>query len=267
MAQGDGCVMQLIAKLLFPPKCGACGRLLPFRGLDRTSPAVICRECCLLWESEKLDVCGHCGEVVSACTCMTPEMKKAKCELLRKAVYYLPNESDAVQDQLIFRTKDRPRPQIAAFFAEHLERAIREIIAEHSLTDSNTVIVYIPRSRKKAHSTGTDQSAYLAKAVSLQTGVPIRRAILRKPEQNRQQKSLSTKDRIRNARESYEICEGTDLSGLNVILLDDIVTTGASMAAATRLLRRAGAEHVFCVAVAYDEANKMPREAQPTFHV
>ena len=260
-------MIRAIAKLLFPPRCKACKRLLPFREIDREEPDVLCHDCKQLWESERLDVCGYCGEPVSKCACMPSELKRAKCELLRKAVYYLPQKQDAVQNRLLYFAKDHPSRQIAEFFARNLETAIREIISEHCLTPSDTVIVYIPRSRKSVRATGTDQSESLAKALSVQTGFDVCPVIVRKPSQNKPQKSLGVKARMRNAIESYELAQGISLKGKNVLLLDDIVTTGASMAVGVRLLRRAGAKRVFGLVIAYDEANKMPREAQPKFRI
>ena len=260
-------MMRSIAKLLFPPRCKACKLLLPFRGIDREEPRVLCRECESTWENAKLDMCGYCGEAVSRCVCMPNELKRAKCELLRKAVYYLPQKQDAVQDRLIFLAKDRADRRLAEFFAQQLIVEVREISSEHLLTPLNTVLVYIPRSRRSVRVTGTDQSERLAKALSAQTGFQISPAIVRRPLKNKPQKSLGLKDRIRNAIDSYVLAKGISLKGKNVLLLDDIVTTGASMAVASRLLRRAGAERVFALTIAYDEANKLPIEAQPKFRI
>lgn len=260
-------MMRAIAKLLFPPRCNACKQLLPFRGIDWREPSVLCHDCEMLWESEKLDVCGYCGEVVSKCACMPSELKRSKCELLRKAVYYLPQKLDAVQNRLIYFAKDHPNRLVAEFFARQLSDAVAELASEYSLTPSDTVIVYIPRSRKSARATGTDQSESLARAISAQAGFPLCSALARKPSQNKPQKSLGVKARLRNAMEAYELSEGISLKGKRVILVDDIATTGASMAVGTKLLRCAGAEYVFGLVIAYDEANKMPREAQPKFRI
>lgn len=260
-------MIRVIAKLLFPPRCKACKQLLPFRGIDREDPDVLCHDCKQLWESERLDVCGYCGEPVSKCACMPSELKRAKCELLRKAVYYFPQKKDAVQNRLIYFAKDHPSRLVASFFAQQLSETVGELLSEYSLTPSDTVIVYIPRSRKSVRATGTDQSESLARALSQRTGVQVLSAIVRKPLKNKPQKSLGLKERLLNAIESYEPAQDTSLKGKNVLLLDDIVTTGASMAVASRLLKRAGAERVFGLVIAYDEANKLPREEQPKFRI
>ena len=82
----------------------------------------------------------------------------------------------------------------------------------------------------------------------------------------RAQKRLNFQKRLQNAKKSYRICEDADVEGKTVLLVDDIVTSGASMAVGARLLRRAGAAMVVCVALATDDVHRngdgisLPRE-------
>ena len=63
---------------------------------------------------------------------------------------------------------------------------------------------------------------------------------------------------MKNARSAFAVKNVQKLCGKTVLLVDDIVTTGASMAAGAHKLLRAGAEAVFCVSVSSDDTNKTP---------
>ena len=54
--------MSLLTRLLFPPKCSACGEILDWYE-EKDRPKALCSDCMKQWENEKLDVCGSCGKL------------------------------------------------------------------------------------------------------------------------------------------------------------------------------------------------------------
>ena len=94
---------------------------------------------------------------------------------------------------------------------------------------------------------GYDQSVLLAKEVSKLTGIPCRTDILEKTKHNRTQHNLSAKEREANVRGAYR-AEGA--ARLRILLLDDIVTTGATAVECAKMLYRNGADYVGCVSCA-----------------
>ena len=94
---------------------------------------------------------------------------------------------------------------------------------------------------------GYDQSVLLAKEVSKLTGIPCRTDILEKTKHNRTQHNLSAKEREANVRGAYR-AEGA--ARLRILLLDDIVTTGATAVECAKVLYRNGADYVGCVSCA-----------------
>ena len=74
------------------------------------------------------------------------------------------------------------------------------------------------------------------------------------------QKSLSRVERLRNAKKAYRCKTGADLSGKRVLLVDDIITTGATISSCALALLEAGAVEVTAAAIAVDE--DMPKEKQ-----
>ena len=94
--------MNLLLKLLFPPKCSACLKLLSFDVSDHTA---LCPDCEKLWESDALETCGACAKAVGQCSCLTERMQKARFAGFYKQIYYLPQKRTQVQNSLIYTVK------------------------------------------------------------------------------------------------------------------------------------------------------------------
>lgn len=240
----------LCKSLLFPPKCAACGSLLDWQ--DSLSFEALCEECRKRWESEKADTCDICAKRVCECGCMTAAMERAKCDGFRKLVFYRHGTRAHVQNRLIFHVKTNNDRRTPLFFASELLPMLQALTEEQT----RVVLTYAPRSRAARLEYGTDQACALAKALSTLSGLPCERLIRRSFGKKSAQKELSTKARLQNARDTYRLSRNADVRGKTVVLVDDIVTTGATAAACVRLLRRSGAERVFCLTVASNDTNK-----------
>ena len=253
-----------LISLLFPPKCSCCDKLLPFCGLGREISA-LCEDCQKQWNSELLDSCGACGMAVQDCNCMPEALCRAHCNGFRKRVYYFHGSRSAVQNRILFKIKNQPSIYAVQFLAEELEIALRSLMQEELLSAEDTVLVYLPRSRRSAAVGGTDQGRQLAQALSQRMDIPVVRAIRRRRGREKQQKHLNSAQRRKNARATYAVRGRLALTGKNVVLIDDIVTTGSTMAAGVRLLRKIGAARVYALSVAVDHVQKNGNLRQPTF--
>ena len=116
----------------------------------------------------------------------------------------------------------------------------------------NAVLTYLPRTDRARLYHGTDQACDLARALSRESGIPMRRLLRRRLMRGHEQKTLSAEARLINVRRSIREVTRGDCRGKTVVLVDDIVTTGAGMAQCTRLLRRMGAERVLCLSISID---------------
>lgn len=228
------------------------------------SADALCKTCLAKWETEKSDACGYCMNAVSECTCMPKALETAGCMAFYKLTYYRHGTRSFVQNQLIFRIKNTRDRHAVSFLASELDTVIERAGVDALLDPEQTVLVYVPRRRSAYLESGTDQAKDLAVALSKKTNLPIVRALIRKKGNQKEQKTLSTGERLRNARASYEVCADAPIKGKTVLLVDDIVTTGASMAACVKKLKRAGACAVYCIAVASDDANQAPLGALPS---
>jgi ComF family protein len=109
------------------------------------------------------------------------------------------------------------------------------------------LIIPMPLHWKKRWSRGYNQSELLAKEVSRRWGVPVAK-IVRRVKPTAPQAGLSNSKRRLNVRGAFKT--SANLKGLRVLLIDDVLTTGATAGACASVLKRAGASHVAVAAVA-----------------
>ena len=245
--------MSFLSRLLFPPKCAACKVLLDWYETDGVT--ALCPSCLEKWIAEKNVTCGICGKKVTHCSCVTGEMRKARCAGFRKLTYYQGRTREPVPNRLIYHIKESRSAQTHAFLARELQSAIEELLpcAEDR---QNAVLTFVPRSRSAKMKYGTDQAEELVRALAKVTDLPCRKLIRRASGRGGEQKTLSASARLKNATHSFVLSRGVDVRGKTVVLVDDIVTTGASMATCTRLLRHVGAQQVYCLSIASNDVNR-----------
>jgi len=111
------------------------------------------------------------------------------------------------------------------------------------------VIVPMPLHWFKKWQRGFNQSDLLAREISKKWGVPVR-TVVRRQKATRPQAGLTNSKRRANMSGAFKIPRGRSLAGIRVLLVDDVVTTGATASACARVLKRAGAAHVAFLALA-----------------
>lgn len=115
------------------------------------------------------------------------------------------------------------------------------------------VISWIPLSKKRLRQRGYDQARLLAEEIAAKTGLPCRQLLQKVKNNSAQSLTRDAKQRRENVAGVYALDDGADVSGLRILLVDDVVTTGATMSEAARILRKAGAKSVFGVTLARHE--------------
>lgn len=239
---------------LFPPACFVCSRLLDLYDADEKRGA-LCRECLGEWEKAKRERCPLCGEEISSCGCMPAEVQMAGCRAMRRLVYYRRGIGDPVQNRLIYRFKRKRSRRTAQFLAAELQPLLEEMMAYEGMRPEDTLLIPIPRSRAAYLAYGTDQAEALAAALSDGTGLASERVLLHVGRNAKKQKEqLTVEERVRNAQRSYRLRSGASIKGKHVVLLDDIVTSGATVAACARKLRRRGVAGIYALSIATDES-------------
>jgi len=132
---------------------------------------------------------------------------------------------------------------------ETLVRPLGELLVRGYPRDEHVdVLVPVPMTWLKRFQRGFNQSERLARVVSRATGVPLRNLLRSKG--GAAQAGLTSHERRLNVSQRFSIRRGARVAGQRVMLIDDVFTTGATLNACARVLKRAGAARVIVLTLA-----------------
>ena len=159
----------------------------------------------------------------------------------RSAVVY--NE---VARAVVGRLKYGDRPELAGFCARLMVRAGAEF------WEAGPVLVPVPLARRRQLERLYNQSTELARVLGRLTGLAVDPGLVKRSRHTRQQVGLSADARHRNVAGAFTAHPdlARRLAGRRIVLVDDVITTGSTVAALTRALNRAGADKVDVISFA-----------------
>ena len=223
----------LILNALLPPRCLRCGT-----SVDR--PGALCGDC---WEAIRFlapPMCVTCGypfelspaesPICGACAKRPPAFDRA-----RAVMAY----DDASRD-LILGFKHADRTEGASAYAGWMLRAGADILPDAEL------VVPVPLHPWRLLRRRYNQAALLAQALGKRTGTAVAPDILVRRRNTVSQGRMSTAGRWRNVQGAFAVRPRGEsrIAGRRVLLIDDVLTTGATLEACARACRRAGAAGV-----------------------
>lgn len=241
-------VKNAIRDFFFPPVCPGCREVFHIKYGENNE---LCQVCERKWELLKSNICPNCGERFSDCRCAPKALEKAGAATLIKLVPYTPKK--AVSNNVVLYMKRKRDSRVFGFVAEELLFELERYIEKTGLRRENIIITYCPRKRKTVNEVGFDQAKILASELSKKSGIKCYALIARKLSFARAQKKLDAKKREKSVKNAFALKKGVDLKSKTVVLLDDLVTTGATMGKCASLLKKGGAALVVGLCVAYTE--------------
>ena len=228
-----------IVEVALPPVCAACNRRVATRD-------TLCPTCWSQIGFIRAPICDRLGIPLGYDTGVTTISTRALAE---PPVYDRARavaRFDGVMRDLIHGFKYAGRHHPRRLFGRWLAVAGGEILAEADL------IVPVPLHPWRLVWRRFNQAAMLAIEVSRETGVPTDPFALRRVKRTASQVGMTADQRRRNVQAAFRVPpeRAGDLAGLNVVLVDDVITTGATIDAAARALKVAGAARVDVLALA-----------------
>ncbi len=240
-------LMRVALDFVLPPRCAGCG-------VQTGSPGGLCTDC---WRASRFiaapqcDQCGYPFELdfgpgvrCGACLSRPPHFDRA-----RAAVAY-----DDRIGHILISFKHSDRTDLAPGLSAWMRRVGEPLLAEADL------IVPVPLHRRRLFDRRYNQSALLARPLAEAFGVEMAGDLIRRQRHTPSQGHLSASARRRNVEGAFRVPveQKARLTGKRVLLVDDVFTTGATVNALARRLKRDGARAVDVLTLA-----RVVRETNP----
>lgn len=165
-------------------------------------------------------------------------------------VYYR-GQSPSVS--FIYRLKYRGEPLAGTTMG----RLAAQAFMEEGFFDGIDTIIPVPLAAKRQRERGYNQAAYIARGISEATLLPVAEHVVRRKWFRQTQTRLSAQDRKENVRGAFEPYRGhwwrpaDDIRGQHVLLVDDVITTGATLIACAQAVAEAGPKTISVLTLAY----------------
>lgn len=232
-----------LASWLLPAACLACGVQLP-ASRSHLGLCAACRDRAPGLDPEA--ACPCCAEPLPAgahgLACSACERERPAFDRLLAAWRYAP-PIDAVIQAYKFRRLD----YLGGHLAAGLAHAVAPALA--GAHEERTLISYVPLHWRRRLARGYDQAREIAYPLARDLALPCR-PTLRRRRATSAQSSLDRDERRRNLRDVFRVAGVGRVAGWRVFLVDDVATTGATLDAAARTLKAAGAREVVALVAA-----------------
>ena len=206
-----------LLELLYPTRCVFCHKLTPHR--------------------EK--VCANCLRTLPRVPSAAQKQSFPHISACVSPLYY---EGDVRRSLLRYKFGG------LSFYAEEYAVFVVKCIDENDIICDS--ITWVPLSRRRLRKRGYDQARLLAEAIAARTGLPCVRTLVKIRDNPPQSRTEKASERRANAAGAYSAASDTEYTGKRFLLVDDIVTTGATLSECASVLRRAGAASVSAATLA-----------------
>ena len=233
--------VEFLKRLINPPRCAGCGERMSVFSNNRTQ--ALCQNCRVKWERLKSRACAKCGRASVECTCTVRNLKNVRVLSLVKFGV------DSSADRFIYALKNR-RNEI--FFDFAIDELYRRLCKEEMirLDDfSGAIFTNVPRNQKTISSLGFDHAEIMAKGVAEKMDAEYKILLYRRFG-GKAQKNLGVKKRSENVDGRFIFNEKHNIAGKTVVLVDDVITTGATVSECVRALREGGVKEIILLSLA-----------------
>lgn len=230
-----------ILDLLFPIECVSCKKEGDF----------LCTNCLEKLKYNEIKFCLNCGQWTSG---------GEFCDICRPAfeldgILIAGNYGDKILAELIKLYKYRLIADIHKNLSLFLANYIKIYCSEHKIFSKkrlyNTIIIPVPLHKKRKNWRGFNQSDLLAKDLSVALNAPYDNSSLIRINYRKPQTKFKKSRRIANIKGCFKwSAKNSNLTGKNIILIDDVTTTGSTLNECAKILKQNGAKSVWGVVIA-----------------
>ena len=234
-------MFKALLDIVFPPLCHACKEFIPDAG-----DLHLCTRCRGEVHDVSSPLCTICGipfatpggidHVCGACLAIHPRFAAARAAVL----------FDGVARDLIHRFKyDRK-----VHLARPLSLLVQEALTSFTTSLAADLLIPVPLHRRRLRERGFNQAVLLGRTLAKAWNIPLNVDTLKRTRWTEPQVTLSAAEREANVRGAFALAEPAAVRGRKIILLDDVYTTGSTVAECSRVLRKAGADEIYVITVA-----------------
>jgi len=225
-----GSIVRSLVEFVYPPVCFVCERYLP------DSSSNVCAAC---WATV---------QTVGRTDALYNEMRdrlraSGVIDDLASAFYF---EKEGTLQALIHQLKYDEMTVIGVEFGKHVAVAMARLLEK--IPDAD--VVPVPLHSVKQRERGYNQSYYIAQGVQIVTGLSVLPHLLRRAKNTPSQTHLNRDERWANVQDAFEIARGKMVRSSSYILIDDVITTGATIQACAHVLKEHGARRVYAASIA-----------------
>ena len=226
-------MLRKILDIFYPRCCPVCQKIL------KDQRRMICPEC-----EKKLRPIGH----PRCYKCGKPIEEGEYCKDCQKHTHIFDQGRGIfVYDGIMRRSVTRYKYYGCREYGDFYAKAMSIYGKKYLERWRPQLIVPVPLHPRKKRNRGFNQAAYLAERLSGFCGIPWREDVVRKVRNTRSQKKLNAAKRRQNLKNAYQVT--ADITGLSVLVVDDVYTTGSTMDAMAQCLLEAGAKEVYFLTV------------------
>jgi competence protein ComFC len=223
-------LLEAAVSLLYPPVCTICGRSV-------RAGEYLCDQCEVKAVRIVAPFCQTCSEPFEGS--ITDVFTCANCA--HRTIYFdaavAAYRGRGIVRQIIHEFKYGRQIHLRHLVARWLHAALDD---ERLCGRRFDVIVPVPLHPTRQRERGFNQASVIAELLGAQTSIPVKR-LLERTRYTTTQTALDRSERMENLHNAFRLRKNTNVRGLRVLLVDDVLTTGSTLNECARILKRAGA--------------------------
>ena len=228
----------VLLNLIYPLRCPLCRRFL-----DASGGGYFCPRCSAKIKMLTPSTCRGCAKPFFE--------KESFClECRDRKFYYEKVVAAAIYDGVIRRSIHLLKYARKTALAKPLGALLTERVSRLDRVDQIDLAMPVPLHKRQLRRRGFNQAEILSRSCGQRLAIPVSTGNLIKTKSTLSQSVLKRDERFKNIEGAFLVKKPSDIKGKNILLIDDVLTTGATLNECARTLKRAGAEKIIAMAIA-----------------